>query len=542
MFPGRLAGRAGLLTLACTLAVSPTASASSCPDRIERDGPWSVIEGPSGLAALHQLAVDPERPERIFVTDGAALARSVDGGCTWTEPLRLASAPAPEVATVPVPQPRILDIAVSRRSGRVAVAAAAQGWTNQPGVGVPVVHVSEDGGQTFTASAAGLPQAGIPGRIAFAPSDPSRLLLSFSEAQGAARGLVGPDSRVARSADGGRTWALSEPLIEGAEPDDPTTTTPGDHGLAIDPLDPDRVWTTGHKTSQDSGLLFSEDGGATFRAVGPEQVEFRRPYAIIVDHLPGRPARIRTFNARYADSGAAYLVASDDGGATWGIDTTDGLGPSGSQYQYRGWVSTAGALEDAVSTTGNSFNPKAAGVFRYVPSARAFAPIPAPEVGVMHETSADGAGGYAFLALERPQTIVRYAPTPAAAAAADGGGAPGPAAQVPAPAATQSGAGVSAGSPAARSSVPALVRGVRVRPGRRLVAVTLRGRGSALSVRVFSGRRTIARGRVAKLDGSRTVRLRVSRSVRRGARVEVVVTGRDAAGRRQTLRSVVKAR
>src|SRR4051812_48540105 len=79
-------------------ALLPASSASdalppcSRPGGITRAGDWIAAKGPKfverlggGGQQISTYAVDPNNPQRVFVTNGTSVVKSLDGGCTWTE-------------------------------------------------------------------------------------------------------------------------------------------------------------------------------------------------------------------------------------------------------------------------------------------------------------------------------------------------------------------------------------------------------------------------------------------------------------------------
>jgi hypothetical protein len=57
-------------------------------------GTWTVLAGPTfstGNQQITAMAIDRAAPSTIFVTNGAAIARSTDAGCSWKESYRGAS-------------------------------------------------------------------------------------------------------------------------------------------------------------------------------------------------------------------------------------------------------------------------------------------------------------------------------------------------------------------------------------------------------------------------------------------------------------------
>ena len=96
---GALAGLAVGVTMSLAVpGLLPASSAAdglprcSRPGGITRMGDWVAAKAPKfverlggGTQQVTTYAVDPNNPQRVFVTNGTSIAKSVDGGCTWTE-------------------------------------------------------------------------------------------------------------------------------------------------------------------------------------------------------------------------------------------------------------------------------------------------------------------------------------------------------------------------------------------------------------------------------------------------------------------------
>jgi photosystem II stability/assembly factor-like uncharacterized protein len=203
-------------------AVTGTAFARVTRD----DGGWSVAPALHGSGA-QCLAVDPERPERVYVgCRGRGLWRSDDAGSTWRD--------------LELPERDVFSVAVSAADG--AIFAGCEPSMLFRGTG-------NDGAWEELAALRSIPSAptwSFPPRpwtshvraIAPSPHDAGRLLVGIELG-----GLM-------LSEDGGRTWFDHRP---GAQRDV--------HALAWHPTASGRAYEAGG-----GGAAWSLDGGSTWRA------------------------------------------------------------------------------------------------------------------------------------------------------------------------------------------------------------------------------------------------------------------------------------
>lgn len=219
----------------------------SVSDHTDRT-PYANVVATNGAAPISFL-VPGGAPGSAFASDGTALVRSTDGGCTWQPVLTLdpTSTPASIVSAVSsgsvvsVAPGYVLTTVVAR--DRDVYATVAPPWWSPMYAGAAdvaplVVAISHDGGNTWRASvpiadqpvylhgtqvstaAQSLPAgSGWPQLVAVAADDPGVVYLetaAHADATGAA--TVGPTRmRMFRSADGGITWtAMSAPVRPGA--------------------------------------------------------------------------------------------------------------------------------------------------------------------------------------------------------------------------------------------------------------------------------------------------------------------------------------
>jgi photosystem II stability/assembly factor-like uncharacterized protein len=252
---------------------------------------WQVVDGPSFAprGTANRMAVDPHNADRLWVAQtsrqdastgslfSSGLLRSTDGGFSWTTTVRaivsdFAAAPG-SAATF------LLGIPRHDGGGTAGVHRSTDGGATStlvfPGKGTlprftfaysrttpsrvylhsfmentPALHVSNDGGVTWSDVAATLPSS----RPSFLVAHPSKEELFL--------GYPGGDLHV--SADGGVTWRNITMSRNAAGRFDPqfSLTHIDQHALVFAPHD-DRVLYLGN----DGGIYKSIDGGATFTSL-----------------------------------------------------------------------------------------------------------------------------------------------------------------------------------------------------------------------------------------------------------------------------------
>src|SRR5436190_7388764 len=205
------------------------------------------------------------------------LYRTVDGGATWTQALKISE------------NTGVSDVVLDPRNPDVIVAAAYQRrrhfFTMINGGPESAIHRSTDGGRTWKKVTTGLPDEQL-GRIglAISPVNPD-VLYANVEAANAKGGIF-------RSADGGVTWERRCDYNAGA-------MYYGD--IFPDPADVDRVYIP------DVIFQVSDDGGKTLHALGQRNMHVDN-HIIWVD-----PANTR--HLLVGNDGGLYR--SVDRGATW---------------------------------------------------------------------------------------------------------------------------------------------------------------------------------------------------------------------------------
>ncbi|HYO61769.1 MAG TPA: hypothetical protein VEU29_07710 [Actinomycetota bacterium] len=247
---------------------------------------YDMISAPAWAAgtgtSIAAYAVDPQNPERLLATNGAAVMETRDGGCSWEQAFAVGLLPS-------------LDVPVSSVNATIELIAIPQGNSDLTYLVVeekagpvsrPHVIVSRDRGKTWRASDDGLPPlSGQAVAIETAPNDPDVAYLIVREV------ATGTDSLYATT-NAGATWEeRSRGEVASA-------------GMAVDPLDPENLWFWGV-----AGLFHSSDGGrsrALENRLAPPVSHFD------VHRVPGKGARLMAYQAETQD-----FMRSDDDGATW---------------------------------------------------------------------------------------------------------------------------------------------------------------------------------------------------------------------------------
>jgi photosystem II stability/assembly factor-like uncharacterized protein len=299
-------------------------------------GVWQSDDGGSSWARRSQgitglgtslLAVDPQDPDRLWITvgaspAGAALFRSSNGGIRWSRaglpsqfpPERLAVGASSDLfAAVLVQIPRgpagaysifkkpdggaswkqVLDVlSLDVRQIRPAPSDPSTIYAAGGSLvdGVSQVYRSVDNGEAWELRSKVDPpiSCGI-FDLAVAPSAAGVVYLSGGHSDFPAA----PCQRVVlRSSDGGATWASADAGLPAA----------GIVTLAVDPRDPDRVYA-----GTSDGVWKSADGGRAWSRTGAGLADHTITF-LLASMLPGRVYAVEDFNR---------VFRSDDGGATW---------------------------------------------------------------------------------------------------------------------------------------------------------------------------------------------------------------------------------
>lgn len=302
---------AGVAPTVPAAAAPPAARAAPCESPRSVEGPLTRIDKPASLPGpLVAHAVEPYRPEVVYLADDRRVVRSQDAGCTWQVVLDLSTAPLPMTATARIEALMTPDSRLG--ADRLFVTALE---TTRPRAfsnpGLPRVFLSRDAGRSFTL-VRGLPAVGsgpdaLPHLVA-APSDPSIVYAAYSDLSNGAL--------VFRSDDGGATFAPTGGLRTFP---DQTTALGGPLGttaLAVDPADPRHVWVSGF-----SLLSRSRDAGTSWQAVTLSPTSLQHAFAIGLVRSPKDGLTIDYTRSGLSDQpfGAApgQLSRSTDDGASF---------------------------------------------------------------------------------------------------------------------------------------------------------------------------------------------------------------------------------
>jgi hypothetical protein len=277
-------------------------------------GGWESIDVPFpvGSQSIKSWSIS-QTTIPMFATNGLAVMRSRDRGCSWQEVWRLDEVPDPG-ATVTSVESVIEQVHVSESPlapGKVFLTVDQL----EP-VSRPRVFVSDDSGDSWSPSERGLEGAvGRPEEIATSRSNPGRVFL-LTDTTGIQRSLLPdglPDELSAakgvaqvlyESIDGGRTWQPTQAVYSG----DPW------NGIEVDPVDADQVWLYG-----DTGAALATE---ITSAQQPRPVPGPIGY-VDVWHQPGQPARVL---ATTADTAEVYR--SNTGGREFVANPLPGIAQS----------------------------------------------------------------------------------------------------------------------------------------------------------------------------------------------------------------------
>jgi hypothetical protein len=291
---------AAFVTVLAPVSTPGSQAAPRCADearRVRPDG-WTSIRRPAysvGPGDLRAWAASPFVDGFLLATNGDAIARSTDGGCSWEETYTPGTAfgearvlpgenTIRDLAMPPSPPGRLgytVYAVVNDVDGTRVMTSDTLGvrWDAKPSVGLPTLH-SEIRGLWVSPTPS----------TAFVLVDSVSSLTSIVE------------TTLYVTRDAGNTFA---PVTRGLAPRQYTQ-------IALDPIDARSVW------AWDVGTLFhSTDGGASFSAI-----DVQGPIGVVdVLHYPAfLPARVVVYNLT-----SPTALVSSDGGASWRSETTPGI-------------------------------------------------------------------------------------------------------------------------------------------------------------------------------------------------------------------------
>jgi photosystem II stability/assembly factor-like uncharacterized protein len=257
---------------------------------------WTT--GPVGGGVIH-LAIDPTTPERVFVAMSSGIFRSVDHAASWE-------------LVHPVSYPRW--IAFDPTTSPATVYVASLGGLIQ----------SDDGGDTWTEIAEGLPLFDVPDEspviIEVAPTSPATIYLGTED--GVYRTVRGVGEWTKMDLHWGtvQTIAIVPSIPEhvvvgvwggGIFASDDAGSTWSDlgsglpnsyvHSLALNPQSPSTIYA-----AMSGGFYRTTDNGVTWSSIGAVIADARR---VVVDAL--NPTTV------FVGSGSGGVYRSTDGGDSW---------------------------------------------------------------------------------------------------------------------------------------------------------------------------------------------------------------------------------
>jgi hypothetical protein len=316
-------------------------------------GKWTTSAFPLPTTPNAKLVRDPRDAKRLFATDGTAVMRSTDDGCTWAS---VFAASAPDTSGLPggngLPTQIAYYVSSIVPSGGPAVYLTLAPGSHAQVVGTfapsapPVlIAASIDGGATFTvqppqagAAAANQPRCNT-SSLAVAPSSPSTLYLACAGAvfldsfipvpvvgQPASPEPLSNSQEVFYvSTDSGLTWSRQ---LQTGIPQPSVGVTE----LFVDPLNAKTLWarTVMNAGTQALVIVKSTDGARTWHLSyrGPDVPGIPTQLGFTAVHKKGKPVRL----LGWGPNGA---VTSVNGGTTW-VPLATGTGPGVYQGSFDG--------------------------------------------------------------------------------------------------------------------------------------------------------------------------------------------------------------
>lgn len=281
--------------------------------------PVSTINTLTAYGIPYGLTVFTSAPERMYAFAKGEIWRSQDGGCRWEGSLKLGEGFAANFSPTAY---YIRDVVVAGASkAKETVYALIAGYRGGLAFeNVPNYHVakSTDGGKSWALADTGLPTVGYYPRLFIAPSDPDRLYLT---SQVYAMAFLTAQLWVTKN--GGQSWSQAP---------DPTFELQRKRFfdvfyevfIEVNPMDPDDVW----RFDGWDGVFRSKDGGATWQEVtgltrprtGPTDWGANGVGDVEIFNKPGSPATIIVSILNQCEINNAQdcsVFRSDDNGSSW---------------------------------------------------------------------------------------------------------------------------------------------------------------------------------------------------------------------------------
>jgi hypothetical protein len=284
---------------------APASAAAPCTRYAAREWVTVTPSFGSGPETVVDHAVATQDPDRIYVTNGAVVLASADGGCTWTESLTQLDVPVVGAT------PKVTHLAVAATDPDVVYAALATDAASRP-----AVLRTTDGGRTWSAADRGL--EGVQGRPLQLVVAATRPDVAYLVVEGNRVAQGDTSAEIARSlwatANGGAAWEerRATPLLVGQRVGDVLVAgNESFEGVTVDPRNSDLVWLYGG-----FGLHVSTDGARTSGRIQdvPGAVGAVDAYRTV------DVSRVTAFGSR---AGQAWV--SFDGGARFHQTVTPGI-------------------------------------------------------------------------------------------------------------------------------------------------------------------------------------------------------------------------
>jgi photosystem II stability/assembly factor-like uncharacterized protein len=283
---------------------------------------WQPIFDGQPVGSIGAIAIAPSSASTIYVGTGEAdmrsdiaqgngVYKSTDGGAHWTH----------------------IGLTDTRQIGRILVDPHDPDLVYVAALGHPYgpnaergVFRSQDGGQHWTKVLYQNPNTGAVD-LAFKPGDPKTLYAALWQTRRPPWNVYppsnGPGSGLYVSHDGGDHWSH---IVGHGLP-----ANPGRIGLAVSPASPDRVYALADGPRNQGGMYRSDDGGANWRQVSPDdRIWGRGWYFCSPTADPANADRVYVMNTIVLESqdGGAHFIAlkgdptGDDFHTLW-IDPTN---------------------------------------------------------------------------------------------------------------------------------------------------------------------------------------------------------------------------
>jgi hypothetical protein len=384
------------------LASAPAAP-TTCPEaevRSGQTGTWTFYTAPifpDGDSIVTAQAVDPQRPNRWYITNGLAIMASQDGGCTWSKSYTLPAQATPEqplaagsghIEALTAGGGRVLATVTGNAKIDLPQEAGGSGVRPEAGSGITVVVRSEDGGASWSSSATPFSNdGGAPGPIVQVRSKPEVV-------------FVATGMKIRRSDDGGASFttvaALPGAKIPGEDPAtiDPapsvSTVAGGVNAIAPDPATGEIVFVRGDHLvwrSTDSGTLFQPAtvGPAADPDV-PKDVGVSL-FGPAFQHKGEQPGRVLFTAGPPRSQGLDRYLVSEDYGESYDKRGIEQMGRiSGAPVSL---VPGETTREDAILSTQGYTNKGIASLYRWHPVAKRFVDVDEFNVGELRGTQVD---------------------------------------------------------------------------------------------------------------------------------------------------------